>query len=86
MIIRWPRHIRERCTDDECERCMAGTCITETLFSCRICGGAEGDLPTDCPGERVPYELLREVHIGRANYLRHHGWVTIDDLQFRSNG
>ncbi len=85
MIIRWPRHVRLRCQDENCERCLSGMCYVTNLYICAVCGGAEGDLPTDCPGERVPHSLLMEVMAGRANYLRECGWVTEGDAQFRKN-
>lgn len=85
VVLAWPRHLRERCRRASCLDCMSGSCIVEVLFVCAVCGGAEGDLPTDCPGEVIPHELRREIHAGRANFISQHGWITTEDWRFRSN-
>jgi hypothetical protein len=30
------------------------------LAICKVCGGGEGSLTTDCPGEKIPYEKIRK--------------------------
>lgn len=70
-VYRWPRHIRERCTTPEC----TGGCNTCALFICRVCGGAEGDLPTDYPGERMSGAQRANVYDRRVDYTRADGWV-----------
>jgi hypothetical protein len=81
MVLSWPRHLRYRCPPD-CERC----CICEGgLYSCVTCGGAEGSLPTDCPGRRMTSEEQDEVYAERLNYVRGAGWVEQGDRQWRSN-
>lgn len=53
-VVRWPRHVRYNCppggaacAEGRCPFCEGG------LFLCVVCGGAEGDMPTDCPGHRM---------------------------------
>ena len=70
-ILPWSHHVRHHCPDDcpgciHCEGC---------LFLCDVCGGAEGDLLTDCPGCKIPEPMLRLVASGVANYTRKDGWT-----------
>jgi len=44
------------------------------LAHCLVCGGAEGSLPTHCPGERMPAELQDAVYAGQVDYVCGH-WV-----------
>ena len=39
----------------------AGSCTYCTLFVCSICGGAEGDLPTHCPGVKLTEEQRQNI-------------------------
>ena len=32
------------------------------LFSCTVCGGAEGSLPTECPGVRMSADRADDVY------------------------
>jgi hypothetical protein len=41
----------------------------EGLTECTACGGAEGALPTECPGERLPADALRLTHAGEIDFL-----------------
>ena len=45
------------------------------LGVCKVCGGMEGSLTTDCPGERIPYEKDQEVYAGKIDYREGRGWV-----------
>lgn len=45
------------------------------LAVCKICGGMEGSLTTDCPGEKIPYELDQQVYRGEKDYVEGKGWV-----------
>ena len=86
MILNWPRHIQQNCpegTDDY--RCHNGTCVHQNLFCCSRCGGAEGDLPTDCPGEQITSDDRQAIYAEQLNYLRPHGWVKRGDRRFVSN-
>jgi hypothetical protein len=69
-VTTWPRHVRTNCLDASC----LGCCL-DTLFLCAICGGAEGSLPTDCPGERMHDEVDRDVYAGTTDYVRGQGWI-----------
>lgn len=40
------KHEKLECDDPNC----AGTCNRCNLFICKVCGLAEGELATDCPG------------------------------------
>jgi hypothetical protein len=73
IILAWPRHHRSRC-GPECHGCF---CCNGGLFLCTRCGGAEGSLPTDCPGERMSQELDMAVYGGRVDYLRDRGWISL---------
>jgi hypothetical protein len=52
-----------------CPVCTGG------LYVCRVCGGAEGSLPSHCPGHRAGVDRLDLVYRGLLDYL-HGRWVT----------
>lgn len=56
---------------DRCPVCAGG------LALCAICGGAEGSLPTDCPGCRMMPEVAEAVYAGEVDYSARWGWVQI---------
>jgi len=41
---------------------------TEGLIECTVCTGAEGTLPTDCPGIRIPANQQDQIHRGELDY------------------
>jgi len=45
------------------------------LAVCKVCGGGEGSLTTDCPGEKIPYEKDQRVYAGKIDYREGQGWV-----------
>jgi hypothetical protein len=52
-----------------------GTASTESygpggLSACRVCNGAEGSLPTDCPGRALTAEEERLIYAGALDYRR----------------
>lgn len=50
------------------------------LSMCNICGGAEGSIPTDCPGERMHEIVEQEVYAGELDYRRAlGGWVRMSN-------
>ncbi|WP_195178930.1 hypothetical protein [Mesorhizobium sp. INR15] len=57
------QHILHECNDHECFVCRGG------LGLCTICGGAEGAMPTDCPGEKVDSAILDQVYRGEFDYI-----------------
>lgn len=38
------------------------------LKYCTVCKGAECELPTDCPGEEIPDDLLKQIGKGEMNF------------------
>ena len=64
---------------------MYGVCPRSTFFICSTCGGSEGDLPTDCPGEPMPYDVSRRVYAERLNFIHPFGWVVPTDRQWKAN-
>jgi hypothetical protein len=59
-------HTRENCkAEDErdCTVCSGG------LSACEVCGGAEGAMPTDCPGVPMNMQQLDDVYAGTMDYL-----------------
>lgn len=45
------------------------------LQICSVCGGSEGSLTTECPGERMGYEKEQEVYKnGNIDYTLEKGW------------
>lgn len=55
--------------DEKCPVCDRGAA------QCKVCGGAEGWLTTDCPGTEVPYELGEKVGKDELDYIEGQGWV-----------
>lgn len=73
-VLRFPRHKLHGahcCDRSDCYPCTGG------LALCVTCGGAEGSLPTDCPGERVSFDRLIAIANGRLDYRRRAGWVEL---------
>ena len=73
-VLRLPRHQLARCTDPGCSGChfCAGG-----LAHCTVCGGAEGSLPTDCPGEQMTELREKMVFDGVMDYTWRDGWVLL---------
>ena len=69
-VIPFPGHKWYRCKIAECHCafCDGG------LVSCTVCGGAEGSLPTDCPGYRLSEGIQGEILAGRIDYGWKKGW------------
>lgn len=53
----------------ECMTCAGG------LALCVVCGGAEGSMPTDCPGCAMEPEVAEAVYAGEVDYDAREGWV-----------
>lgn len=58
----------------------------EGLHYCTVCGGAEGSLPTDCPGVRMTAEQEEAVYHGRLNYAMRQWWVPLSALELACFG
>lgn len=39
------------------------------LFHCKVCNGAEGSLPIDCPGVKMPTETQACVYAGMLDFV-----------------
>lgn len=46
----------------------------DQLKHCRVCGGAEGSLPTDCPGFRM-HPKIEEAVYAQALDFRQGAWL-----------
>lgn len=68
-IINLGRHKLHSCDSDDCFTCSA------RLSLCIVCHGAEGALPTHCPGTRMNGDQIDLVHEGRLDYHRRYGWI-----------
>lgn len=79
-IIPWPKHVCYKCAPDcndghGCMICRGG------LFQCVVCGGAEGSLPTDCPGERISHAHTHAILQGDLDFRFGEGWVRADNAR-----
>jgi hypothetical protein len=75
LIYQFPRHrlvgrdVNCNCWASECVICSGG------LAFCDVCHGAEGSLPTCCPGERMPACVEMAVMFGHCDYDARDGWI-----------
>ncbi len=53
-------------------------CNLYNLFLCSVCGGAEGSLPTDCPGVKMSADQEEKVYGGSLDYREDKGWCEPD--------
>lgn len=72
VILRWPKHVRRACRDD-CEGCFI---CNGGLFQCIVCGGAEGDLSTECPGERTSLAQRDAIMSGAIDFIKG-TWISL---------
>jgi hypothetical protein len=63
---------KHSCNSPFCQFCDGG------LFACVVCGGFEGSLPTDCPGEKMGEAREEEVYAGAIDFREGKGWVAPD--------
>jgi hypothetical protein len=49
----------------------------DELMHCQVCGGAEADLPTNCPGERISAERCFAIADGRLDFRGRQWWVPL---------
>ena len=61
-----------KCNRAYCQFCEGG------LFSCTVCRGFEGSLPTDCPGTQMTEEQEKNIYAGQLDYREGKGWCTPD--------
>lgn len=55
---------------DNCQACI--------LSLCKVCGGAEASLPTECPGERMTIFAEDNVEDGKLDYRRGEWWIVYE--------
>lgn len=64
-VVMFPGHRLYTCSGRGCAGCM----ICEGgLSRCTVCGGAEGSLPTHCPGTRMSALMEASVYRGDADF------------------
>jgi len=63
----------EDCSNPCCSYCYGG------LFTCIVCGGTEGSLPTECPGRCMTVDEKDKVYAGKLDYVNNK-WVKIIDI------
>lgn len=60
-------HVLHECVDpteyDACYVCSGG------LADCTVCRGAEGAMPTDCPGVALTGAQLDDVYAGKIDFV-----------------
>lgn len=65
------KHVRVQCEPGcDCVVCRGG------LFLCAVCNGAEGSLPTECPGQRMTAQQQDEIMAGRLDFV-HGVWYPL---------
>ncbi|GAB4161699.1 MAG: hypothetical protein Fur003_5000 [Candidatus Dojkabacteria bacterium] len=69
--------------DKYCTCGGAGRCTGCNLFTCKTCGGAEADLPTDCPGTRLTSEQRAGIAEGSLDFIGNE-WIKYEDHVFES--
>lgn len=73
-VLHWPKHkyhgswcCKGRDDGLDCQSCVLAVCV--------VCGGAEGSLPTACPGERMQGVVEEAVYAGTVDYVNGQGWI-----------
>jgi hypothetical protein len=59
-------HVRlehDNCREEHCGYCDGG------LFTCKVCGASEGELPKSCPGETMTEKQRSAVMAGHIEYV-----------------
>lgn len=73
-ILRWPWHQFHRPRDHVNDLDRTDDCQACSLAWCKVCNGAEGSLPTHCPGERMEAEVEEAVYGELIDY-KNGEWV-----------
>lgn len=61
------KHTQHTCEDENCNVCRGG------LSLCTICGGAEGSMPTECPGRPLTMKEDDDIYNGKLDFING-GW------------
>lgn len=73
-----PKHTLD--CDEGCENLSCPVCVGGLAF-CTTCKGAEGSLPTDCPGEPMSQEHQYHVYAENVDFTDQHGWHNPKELE-----
>jgi len=71
-------HVEMPCNDPDC----GGTCFACTLSWCRVCGGAEGSLSSECPGRQLTQKEADAIYAKTLDYING-TWIVeaaVDDM------
>jgi hypothetical protein len=69
------QHDYERHADHEPDTEICRMICDGGLAVCKVCGGAEGSLTTECPGYQLDPNMLDNIYAGKSDY--HAGqWIT----------
>lgn len=62
------KHVEWKCQlgYENCDQCNYNT--HHELFICAVCGGAESDLPTECPGRVLTAEESDQIMNGDLDF------------------
>jgi hypothetical protein len=73
IVLRWPWHQFHR-PRDHVESWQSDSCQACVLAFCKVCKGAEGSLPTHCPGERMGGDVADAVYAELVDF-KNGEWV-----------
>lgn len=73
-VVHWPKHLLER--HEHCDNPGCCPICDGGLSYCRVCSGAEGSLPCDCPGEPMTDDQATAVYNGTLDFrVKLGGWT-----------
>lgn len=64
-VLRWPKHT------------LVSPEEYPDLGGCSVCGGWEGEVPKDCPGEPMTQDQKDLVMAGKLDFIWREGWTTV---------
>lgn len=79
IVVRFWGHKRQNC---DCHDVHCMTC-EGALYSCAVCHGAEGALPTHCPGVPMSMEQMDSVYNEKLDFDGRRGWVAEPAVHWR---
>jgi len=62
------KHILYETKDKDCPRNICDSNREVVLSLCKVCGGAEGAMPTNCPGRKITSDELDAIYAGNLNF------------------
>lgn len=63
------KHTYKECATKQGKKCNCNWNICRGgLCFCTVCYGAEGTLPTECPGNRISSQLQDAIYYGEVDY------------------